>query len=127
MSETNSELLRKDIIDAMTKIEDVNYRVTLAMVLRMLDSQEGLIHRLFEKVDTLIADEKRLQRIVLNGHVDDHNDHHKWIQEKIDAEEDFEIANKTFFRGTMEKAILGILIFLVGFHYQKIVVWLSGG
>jgi len=122
-----SDILRKDIIDAMTKIEDVNYRVTLALILRMLDSQDKLIHKLFEKVDTLIADETRLRNVVLNGHVDKHADHHDWIEGKIEKEEGFEIANKTFLRGALEKAIIAGIIFLLGFHYQHITEWLSGG
>jgi hypothetical protein len=155
-AEKDVDLLRRDIIDAMTKIENPQYRITLALVLRILDSQDRLIHEMFAKIDTLIKDEKRLQSIVLNGHVDKHTEHHDWLEKNLidtdnlrqvielaedhakhdglcewaaqkKREEDESVrANKKTFRGILEKLLYAGLVFLIGFHFNNIKAHFEG-
>jgi len=121
-----TDILRNDILKAMTEIEDPKYRITLALVLRIMDTNERFIHQLFEKVDTLVQDEKRLQNIVLNGHVTHHSLHHNWIADRIVEEKENHLKNKTFARVSFERMVWLSIVFILGLSFQGLIHYLRG-
>ncbi|MCO5761211.1 MAG: hypothetical protein NHG36_06835, partial [Chromatiaceae bacterium] len=39
-----------------------------------------------DKIDKVLADERRIKSVVLNGHVDQHHEHHEWLAAHMDRE-----------------------------------------
>jgi hypothetical protein len=151
------EKLREDILNSMTKLEDPTYRAVLSLMLRVSTSQQKLLNEMIQKVDVVIEDDKRLRAIVLNGHLENHEDHHDWVDKhlnrnnnldymvslvedrkkhggycdwahkKMTEEQTTHNSNRDFFRGILEKALAAGLIFFLGFHFQRLFPFFFGG
>lgn len=73
---TDRNAIRDDILAAINTLDDVNQRVVLTLLLRVVDDIGG-------KIDRVLQDERRIKDIVLNGHVDVHAQHHHWIEQQM--------------------------------------------
>ena len=134
--------LKKDMLEALSSIEDPGQKVVLMLLVRSMDN-------ISQKLDRVLADEEKLKHIVLNGHAAKHDDHHKWIEvqsmktEDISKAVDFtktRIANngycdyaakmiasdkviadskKKVAESILEKVIWGVLMLLLGVFSSK--------
>jgi len=127
ISDDELEKLKGEIISSMAKIEDTHHRVVLSFMIRIMSTQERFITEIYNKLDGIIQDEKRIKEIVLNGHVDEHVIHHNWIRSEILEKTEKKSENKKFFRSTFAKIITVALVFILGFHAQKFFPQLFGG
>jgi hypothetical protein len=66
--------LRKDLLEALSSVEDANMRVVLLLLHRGLDSINN-------KLDRVLNDEAAIKRMVLNGGAETHSDEHHWQRE----------------------------------------------
>lgn len=65
--------LESDLIKALSEVNDPAQRMVLGLLLR---TQKEISN----KLDTVLADESKIRQIVLNGHTEDHHDHHVWLE-----------------------------------------------
>lgn len=72
---------RADIMAAIATMQDPNQRAVLMLLLKVLDDIGG-------KIDAVLADEKALREMVLNGYSDQHDAHHNWIARQLVHDED---------------------------------------
>lgn len=79
----DTQELKRDILAEMAKIEDMNYRLTLSLVLRVIDVQDRLVLQMYDKLDALIKDENRIREVALNGHEAHHHEHHDWLEKNL--------------------------------------------
>jgi sirohydrochlorin ferrochelatase len=138
------DVLRDDILIAMTKVEDSTYRIVLSLMLRVIAAQQKLLKEMVDRLDTVIEDEQRIKEIVLNGHLGEHTRHHDFIGKHFTNSDEFEYAinwaatkmreeressseNKRFMRRSVERIIITSVMFLLGFHASKLIPHLFGG
>jgi hypothetical protein len=69
MVDTEDTDLKKDMLDALATIQDPGQRIVLMLLMRSMDN---ISHKL-----------DKVKHIVLNGHSDAHDAHHKWVDEQI--------------------------------------------
>ncbi len=72
---------RADIMAAIATMQDPNQRAVLMLLLKVLDD-------IGAKIDAVLADENKLREMVLNGHSEQHDEHHVWVQRQIIHDED---------------------------------------
>jgi hypothetical protein len=138
------DILRDDILSAMTKVEDSTYRVILSLMLRVISAQQKLLKEMVDRLDLVIEDEQRIKEIVLNGHNSDHHHHHDWLHKQLTNQDELEYAMKwaakkmaeeecdrTAFksarRSLIEKVLIAGITFVIGFHASKFIPALFGG
>jgi hypothetical protein len=68
--------LKKDMLDALASIEDPGQRIVLMLLLRSMDN-------ISSKLDRVLSDEAKIKHIVLNGHAEKHDEHHKFLEDQI--------------------------------------------
>lgn len=76
MVDTEDTDLKKDMLDALATIQDPGQRIVLMLLMRSMDN-------ISHKLDKVLSDEAKIKHIVLNGHSDAHDAHHKWVDEQI--------------------------------------------
>ena len=125
-SDEELEKLKDEIISSMAQIEDTHHRVVLSLMIRIMSTQERFITEIYNKLDGIVQDEKRIKNIVLNGHVEMHAEHHNWIRDKIANDKEMSKDTKSFFKSLVGKILTLAIIFLLGFHAQKVFPHLFG-
>lgn len=86
--------VRKEIIEQMSEIEDPQYRVLLALILRQQDETSAELGDLRNMMREFMRDIKQslgsiqrtddqIKSIALNGHTDKHGTHHSWIDQQM--------------------------------------------
>jgi len=156
VTEHESNIIREDLIKAITGLEDPKERAILGLVLRISDSQDRLIHEAFQKLERVIQDEGRLRTIVLNGHVDNHEVHHDWLEknliqkntlenivqvarehnenkhycvwaaQKMKEEEEAKNDNKGSKRKIIEALVIYAILFIAGVNYNSLINFIRG-
>lgn len=71
---------RDGIVDAIAESDDPKLKVVLRLLLTVVEE-------IGEKIDTVLADERGLRDVVLNGHADVHHAHHEWLAKRITEEQ----------------------------------------
>jgi hypothetical protein len=134
--------LRKDMLEALGSIEDPGQRIVLMLLLRSMDD-------ISRKLDKVLSDEAKIKHIVLNGHSEAHDAHHKWIDtqlpktndiehavtfvknridnkglcsyatRKLKEEEDNSASKRKIGESIVEKILYAILVFLVGVVFSS--------
>jgi hypothetical protein len=85
--------VKDEILDHLSEVESVEYRILLTMMLKMQSEYSELLSNSFALLQAQLAQiqaeisriqksEDELKRIVLNGHASVHDDDHEWIREK---------------------------------------------
>lgn len=72
---------RIEIMSAIAAMQDPSQRAVLMLLLKVLDD-------IGSKIDAVLADEKKLREMVLNGHSEQHDAHHVWTARQIIHDED---------------------------------------
>ena len=118
------EELRRDVIKSLTQIEDSGYRAVLSLLLRMMDTHEAIVNEMFKnlnrKLDLVLEDEERIKKIVLNGHIETHVKHHKWVDDKINEETKSETTKNAIVGGIAEKVATAAVMFIIGVVASKL-------
>lgn len=129
--------LRKDMLEALGTIEDSGQSIVLMLLMRSMDN-------ISHKLDKVLSDEAKIKHIVLNGHSDRHDAHHKWTEDqiqktasmdktvefvkhradlggycdfaskKIEEEKAQKASKRKIGEGVLEKLLTAILMFLAG-------------
>ena len=89
--------VRSEILATIAKTSDQTMRTVLLLMLGVLDD-------IGSKLDTVMKDERALKESVLNGHASSHDEHHRWIAGKINAEEEAAKVKKTLWQKFIEGA-----------------------
>ena len=72
MTADSNASLEERIMQAILDCSDDNLRVVLMLML-------GILKEIGTKIDTAMSDEKSLREMVLNGHMETHDDDHAWL------------------------------------------------
>ncbi len=142
MVDTEDNDLRKDMLDALGTIQDPGQRIVLMLLMRSMDN-------ISHKLDKVLSDEAKIKHIVLNGHSDAHDAHHKWVdgqivkhtentkslefikdrvnngglcdfaKRKVAEETALSASKRKIGEGIVEKILVAILMFVAG-------IWVSG-
>jgi len=121
------EQLRSELLTSMARVEDEHFRVIISLMIRMMFTHENFMNSVYTKLNKIIEDEDRIRDIVLNGHVDNHSEHHNWIETKILSENDTKLQNKKFIRTVGAKVLIAIILLLLGYHGEILFLQLFGG
>lgn len=70
--------LKQDIMAAIGNTNDPNMKAVLLFMLGMMEEIVG-------KIDAMRADEQGLREAVLNGHTQNHDSDHNWVQDRRKA------------------------------------------
>jgi response regulator RpfG family c-di-GMP phosphodiesterase len=112
--------LKNDIISAITAVEAADQRVVLSLMLRMVNTNERLAEELVEKLDLILEDEKRLKSIVLNGHMDEHDEHHRWLSAHIKAHNEISSNHKMIQQKVIQQLVSATAMFVAGIIAAKL-------
>jgi len=134
--------LKKDMLEALATIEDPGQRIVLMLLMRSIDN-------ISHKLDKVLSDEAKIKHIVLNGHSEAHDAHHKWVEDqlaktvehtqsldfikdrrsngglcefakrKVEEERLLNASKRKISEGIVEKILVAILMFVAG-------IWVSG-
>jgi hypothetical protein len=137
MADTEDLDLRKDMLEALGTIEDPGQRVVLMLLMRSMDN-------ISHKLDKVLSDEAKIKHIVLNGHSEAHDAHHKFIESqmsknietiqslefikdrrangglcefakrKVEEEKLLSASKRKIGEGIIEKVLVAILMFVAG-------------
>lgn len=129
--------LKRDMLEALSTVQDPGQRIVLMLLLRSMDN-------ISSKLDRVLSDEAKIKHIVLNGYSDQHDAHHRFIEEqlakkedsvsvvnfvkqrnalggycdyasrKLEEEKDIKISKRKIGEGVLEKLIAAALIFIAG-------------
>lgn len=70
-----SATIKDQIVNAIAKSDDPQLKTVLMLMLHM---QEEIV----TKMDAVLADEKKLKELVLNGSAAEHDQDHTWVRER---------------------------------------------
>jgi hypothetical protein len=129
--------LKKDMLEALATIEDPGQRIVLMLLMRSMDN-------ISHKLDKVLSDEAKIKHIVLNGHSEAHDAHHKWVElqlektaehtqsldfikdrringglcefakRKVEEERALNASKRKISEGIVEKILVAILMFAAG-------------
>ena len=137
MVDTEDTDLKKDMLEALATIQDPGQRIVLMLLMRSMDN-------ISHKLDKVLSDEAKIKHIVLNGHSDAHDAHHKWVdgqiaktaenaqslefikerraqgglcefaKRKVEEEKALNASKRKIKEGIVEKVLVAILMFAAG-------------
>jgi hypothetical protein len=84
-----------------------------------MNTQERFITDIFERVDKILQDEERIKEIVLNGHIDQHRNHHDWVEKQIVNEKESGKSLRYGIRNIIIAIITTFVLFMLGVHANK--------
>lgn len=90
--------VKKEIMAAIASDGEVAQRTLLKLMLMVLDEIGG-------KIDVILQDEVSLRHAVLNGHTDQHEAHHDWVEAQISKEAANAASGRKIRDGLVEKAL----------------------
>lgn len=87
---TDSEV-RKEILEQMSEIESVEYRVMLTMMLKIQDEMiseisfmqnmvQGYMGKISTELERISKTDLEIKKAVLDPHTEVHPEHHKWLE-----------------------------------------------
>ena len=78
---------REQIIAALADVPDPAQRMTLLLLLTVIDEIGG-------RLESILQDEESLRTAVLNGHSTDHHMHHEWLAARIESERQGKVSRR---------------------------------
>lgn len=128
---TDVAKLHSEILDQMMEVEDPNYRAVLGLLIKSDDLRhrrwdemdrkiEDRLNAVDRKLDEILRDEERLRMIVLNGHVEVHDAHHRWVNDKMDVEKTARNNANRAKWDTISKILAAILMMFLGYTIKSL-------
>lgn len=108
-----SSSVKSQIMSTINGTDDPHMKTVLLYLLMILDEIGG-------KIDVVIKDESSLRHAVLNGHSEQHEAHHDWVEVQMAKEIEDNKSKRHIIEGFVEKVLYSAMVFAAGAVVSKV-------